>query len=113
MEFFTRALKKYADFDGRDTRQQYWMYVLFYFIFAVVAGILDAVLGIELLSVIYALAVLVPSISITARRLHDTDRSGWWQLISLIPVIGFIVLIVFTVQDSDPNTNRFGANPKA
>ncbi|WP_347332230.1 DUF805 domain-containing protein [Marinimicrobium locisalis] len=112
MEYFTDALKQYATFTGRATRQQYWMYVLFYLIFYVVAVVIDAVLGTMFVTTIYALALLVPSIAIAARRLHDTGRTGWWQLISLIPLIGAIVLLVFLVQDSDA-ANDYGPNPKA
>jgi len=108
MDHFIGALKKYADFTGRARRQEYWMFALIYFIISIVL----AVLGLELISAVVGLALLVPSISIAARRLHDTGRSGWWQLIILIPIIGFIVLIVFLVQDSH-DANDYGVNPKA
>jgi uncharacterized membrane protein YhaH (DUF805 family) len=75
-------------------------------------GLGDPEAGIGLLSVIYGLAVLIPSIAVGVRRLHDTDRSGWWLLISLIPLIGGIVLLVFFVLDGTPGENRFGPNPK-
>ncbi|GAC19978.1 inner membrane protein yhaH [Paraglaciecola arctica BSs20135] len=71
-----------------------------------------AVLGLNIISMIFGLALLVPSISIAARRLHDTGRTGWWQLIALIPLIGIIILIVFLVQDSH-DTNEYGVNPKS
>lgn len=112
MNYFTDALKQYATFTGRATRQQYWMFILFYIIFYVVAAVIDSILGTMLLTTIYALALLIPSIAIAARRLHDTGRSGWWQLISLIPLIGAIILIVFLVQDSEAD-NDYGPNPKA
>jgi len=112
MEYFIGALKKYADFTGRARRKEYWMFFLFIVIFSVVVGIVDGMLGISVLSLIYGLALLIPSLSIGARRLHDTGRTGWWQLISLIPVIGSIVLIVFYVQDSHDD-NDYGANPKS
>lgn len=112
MEYFTDALKQYATFTGRATRQQYWMFILFYVIFYVVAVVIDAVLGTMILTTIYVLGLLVPSIAVAARRLHDTGRTGWWQLISLIPIIGAIVLIVFLVQDSSAD-NDYGPNPKA
>ncbi|WNO09407.1 DUF805 domain-containing protein [Teredinibacter sp. KSP-S5-2] len=111
MEYFIGALKKYADFTGRARRKEYWMFVLFYIIFYVVLSIIDGIIGMVLLSAIYSLALLVPSISIAARRLHDTGRSGWWQLIAIIPLIGAIVLIVFLVQDSH-DKNEYGENPK-
>lgn len=88
------------------------MFILFYLIFYIVAAVIDGVLDTVIITTIYALGLLVPSIAIAARRLHDTGRSGWWQLISLIPIIGAIVLIVFLVQDSRED-NEHGPNPKA
>lgn len=107
MEHFISALKQYADFNGRATRQQYWMYVLFYIIFYIALGVVGYLLGTMALSTIYTLGLLIPSISICARRLHDTGRSGWWQLIALIPLIGAIVLIVFLVQESKNTDNPY------
>ncbi len=112
MEQFLAAVKQYANFSGRATRKDYWMFVLFYLIFYVGCVIVDSILGIALLALIFSLALLVPSIAVAARRLHDTGRSGWWQLIALIPLIGTIVLIVFLVQDSQAD-NQYGPNPKA
>jgi uncharacterized membrane protein YhaH (DUF805 family) len=114
MEYFTAALQKYADFTGRARRKEYWMFILFYLIFNLVLALVDKLLGlgIDLFSLLYSLALLIPSISIAARRLHDTGRSGWWQLILLIPLIGIIVLIVFLTQDSQED-NEYGTNPKA
>lgn len=111
MEYFIGGLQKYADFSGRASRKEFWMFVLFYLIFAVVLSILEGILGIDFLALIFSLALLIPSISITARRLHDTSRTGWWQLIGLVPLIGFIVMLVFLVQDSHDG-NEYGANPK-
>jgi uncharacterized membrane protein YhaH (DUF805 family) len=108
MDYFTGALKKYADFTGRARRKEYWMFILIYMIINIVL----AVLGLDIISALVGLGLLVPSISIAARRLHDTGRTGWWQLIALIPVIGFIVLIVFLAQDSH-ETNDYGVNPKS
>ena len=108
MEYFTDALKRYADFTGRATRQDYWMYILFYIIFYIWLIIVDVVLGTLVLTGIFALAMLVPSLSIAARRLHDTGRTGWWQLIAFIPLIGAIILLFFLVQDSDDD-NEYGA----
>lgn len=112
MENFLSVVKQYVNFEGRARRQEYWMYILFYFIFYVGALIIDSVIGLGLIALIYSLALLLPSISVAARRLHDTGRSGWWQLIALIPLIGAIVLIVFMVQDSTPGDNKYGPNPK-
>lgn len=112
MEYFLGAYKKYADFTGRARRQEYWMFILFYFIVSIILGIVDGVLGLQILGLLFSLASLVPSLAIGARRLHDTGRSGWWQLLYLIPLIGLIIMIVFLVQDSHPD-NEYGPNPKA
>jgi uncharacterized membrane protein YhaH (DUF805 family) len=108
MEYFTGALKKYADFTGRSRRKDYWMFVLIYSVINIVL----AVLGLDIISIVFGLALFIPSISIAARRLHDTGRSGWWQLILFVPIIGFIILIVFLVQDSH-DANDYGVNPKS
>jgi uncharacterized membrane protein YhaH (DUF805 family) len=112
MNYFLDAFKQYATFTGRATRTQYWMFVLFYVIFYVVLSIIDNAMGTMILALIFSLALLIPSISIAARRLHDTGRSGWWQLIVLLPVIGIIVLIVFLVLESQGD-NEYGAAPQA
>ncbi|RUO59871.1 DUF805 domain-containing protein [Pseudidiomarina marina] len=120
MNWYLTVLKKYAVFSGRARRSEYWFFVLFNTIIGFVLGFIDGILGfsdpdmsIGVLGAIYSLAVLIPSIAVGVRRLHDTDRSGWWLLIALIPLIGAIVLIVFFVMDSTPGENRFGPNPKA
>ncbi|WP_339723190.1 DUF805 domain-containing protein [uncultured Paraglaciecola sp.] len=112
MDYFIGPLKKYAEFTGRTRRKEYWMFFLIYTILIILLSVVDAVLGAGFLSLLFSLAMLVPSISIAARRLHDTGRSGWWQLISFIPLIGIIILIVFLVQDSHDD-NEYGANPKS
>ena len=112
--YFIDVIKKhYVDFSGRATRTQYWMFVLFYFIGAFVLALLgdmDNIIGTlcSILYALYALALLLPSLSIAVRRLHDTDKSGWWLLISLLPFVGGIVLLVFMVLPSTPAANRFG-----
>ena len=120
MSWFVEALKKYAVFSGRSRRKEYWYFILFVSIISIVLNIIDGLIGaynrtvgVGLLSSIFSLAVLIPSIAVTVRRLHDTDRSGWWVLISLVLFIGWIVLLVFTVQDSTPGSNRYGPDPKA
>lgn len=118
MNWYLDVLKKYAVFTGRARRKEYWMFALFNIIVAVVLGIVDGALGLSvgggmgLLGSLYALAVLLPGIGVSIRRLHDTDRSGWWLLIAFVPVIGAIVLLVFMVLDGTPGENRFGSNPK-
>src|SRR5436309_5574241 len=117
MEWYLAVLKKYLVFTGRATRTEYWMFALFNVIISIVLSIIGYVVvggnGQSALSSLYSLAVLLPSLGVSVRRLHDTNRSGWWLLISLVPIIGIIVLIVFLVQDSDPGDNRYAPNPKA
>lgn len=118
MSWYIEVLKKYAVFGGRARRKEYWFFVLFTLIISIVLSIIDSVIGTMsssgtgLLTSIYSLAVLIPSIAVSIRRLHDTGRSGWWILISLIPLVGFIIILIFTVQDSQPGDNEYGPNPK-
>lgn len=119
MNWYLEVLKKYAVFNGRARRKEYWYYTLFNLIISVVLAVIDSVTGgfstttgIGLLGGIYGLAVLIPSLAVLVRRLHDTERSGWWLLIALIPIIGPLVLLVFLVQDSKPGQNQYGENPK-
>ena len=119
MNWYLEVLRKYAVFDGRARRKEYWYFALFSTIISIVLAVIDGVagtfmaeVGIGLLGGIYTLAVLIPSIAVGVRRLHDTDRSGWWLLIALIPIIGAIVLFVFVVRDSTPGENQYGSNPK-
>jgi len=112
MEYFIDAVKNnYVNFNGRARRKAFWMFMLVYFVISIVASVIDSILGMQLVSLIVTLALLLPTISISTRRLHDTGRSGWWQLIGLIPLIGAVVLIVFYVQDSH-DENEYGVNPK-
>jgi uncharacterized membrane protein YhaH (DUF805 family) len=113
MKWYLEVLKKYAVFNGRARRTEFWMFTLINIIILIVLSIIDGLIGSPgIISLIYSLAVLIPCIAVTARRLHDTGRSGWWILISLIPLIGAIVLLVFTVQDSKSGENQYGPNPK-
>ncbi len=120
MNWYIEVLKKYATFNGRARRKEYWFFALFNLIFTIVAAVVDNLLGtfspeagVGLLGTIYLLAVLIPALAVSVRRLHDTGRSGWWLLIMLVPLIGAIVLLVFMVLDSKPETNEYGVNPKA
>lgn len=94
---------KYADFNGRASRSEYWWYVLFVVLVSVGLSMFST-----MLSGLFSLATLLPSIAAAARRLHDTDRSGWMQLLALIPLIGWIVVIYFLAQEAR-EPNRFGA----
>ena len=113
MNYYLSVLKKYAVFSGRARRAEYWYFVLFNMIIGIVLGIIDGGIGSgSILSGIYPLAVLIPSIAVSVRRLHDTNHSGWWLLINLLPLIGTIILVVFLVRDSQPGKNQYGPNPK-
>ena len=113
MNWYLSVLKNYVGFSGRARRQEFWMFVLFNFIIEIVLGIIDTAIGSSILGGLYALAVLLPTLAVAVRRLHDTDRSGWWILIGIIPIIGWIILIVFYAQEGQPGENKHGANPKA
>lgn len=119
MNWYLKVLRQYADFSGRARRKEYWMFVLMNFIAGIILALVDAALGIAIgegavgvLSVIYALALIIPSIAVAVRRLHDSGRSGWWLLISLVPLLGAIALIVFYCMDSEEGDNQYGPNPK-
>jgi uncharacterized membrane protein YhaH (DUF805 family) len=122
MQWYIDVLKKYAVFSGRARRKEYWMFVLFNVIISIILSILDRILGLDYgsgasssgwLSTIYSLAVLVPSIAVGVRRMHDTNRSGWWILINLIPCVGFIWFIVLAAQEGTAGDNQYGPDPKA
>jgi uncharacterized membrane protein YhaH (DUF805 family) len=120
MNWLMTALRNYAVFSGRSRRSEYWYFGLFYLIsygvaaiVDVMAGTFDRASGIGVFTGILTLAFLIPSLSVTVRRLHDTGRTGWWLLIAFVPVVGAIILLVFLAQDSAAGANRFGANPKA
>jgi uncharacterized membrane protein YhaH (DUF805 family) len=108
-----KVLKNYTGFQGRARRKEYWMFVLFSAIVSIVLAIIEGIIGSQnVLTGLYSLAVLLPSLAVGVRRLHDTGRSGWWLLLCLIPIIGSIIVLVFTCQDSEPTANRYGLNPK-
>ena len=119
MNWYLKCLKQYADFSGRARRKEYWMFTLFNIIFAIVAMIIDNVvgtaspeLGYGVFYGLYALAVFIPGLAVAVRRLHDVGKSGWMILIALIPLIGAIWLLVLMVTDSNPGENQYGQNPK-
>ena len=113
MNWYMTVLKKYLVFDGRARRTEYWMFFLFNFIIAFVLGIVEATLGSPgILGMLYSLAVFIPGIAVTVRRLHDTGRSGLWILVGLVPVIGWIVLLFFMIQEGNAGSNQYGPSPK-
>ncbi len=111
MEYFTRPIQKhYVDFEGRTTKKEFWRYILYYFIFYVACLVANGILHTGMVSIIYSLGLLLPTLSITTRRLHDTGRSGWWQLIGIIPLLGLIVMIIFCIEESKED-NQYGPKP--
>ncbi|MFC2451756.1 MAG: DUF805 domain-containing protein [Tannerella forsythia] len=126
MKWFIKAFRQYADFSGRASRQEFWMFVLFNLLFAMawafVAGLLTGLFGgsfdqesrlifmYKLIAIYYAVTA-VPAMAVGVRRLHDTGRSGWWMLIGLVPLVGGIWLIVLMCSDDNPGDNRYGSPP--
>ena len=119
MNWWLIAMKKYVDFSGRARRSEYWMFFLFNMIFGFGALVLDMLLGsvsegsmYGLFYGLFSLAIMIPSLSVTVRRLHDVGKSGWWIFISLITFIGGIWLFILTITDSQPGENAYGPSPK-
>ncbi len=114
MSYYLQCWQKYATFAGRARRKEIWMFYIFSFLVALVLNVIECVIGLPfVLSGIYYLAVFLPSWAVSVRRLHDTRRSGWWLLISLIPFIGGLILFIFLYcLDSEPGDNIYGKNPK-
>jgi uncharacterized membrane protein YhaH (DUF805 family) len=110
-EAISDGFSKFATFSGRSSRSAYWWWYLFGVLVLVAALILDAVLGTNgILYILVALGMLLPNLAVTVRRLHDAGHSGWWLLIALVPIAGAIVLLIFTLQGSEP-PNQWGAGP--
>jgi uncharacterized membrane protein YhaH (DUF805 family) len=117
MQWYLKVLRQYSGFRGRASRTEYWMFVLISVIVSVILALIDVVFGLQvggigLLGALYSLAVLLPSLAVGARRLHDIGRTGWWQLIQLIPLIGTIALIVFFAIEGHREANPYGPGPK-
>ncbi len=113
-----RPFTKYLDFTGRAQRAEYWFFVLFSAVASIVLAIVDIMMGtmiapgIGMFSTLFALAIFMPSLALSVRRLHDRDQSGWWVLLAFIPLVGAIVLIIFYCLDGTAGPNRFGPDPK-
>lgn len=108
MNYYIDALRNYVNFQGRATRTQFWMFVLFNFIAVVILCVLAFVIpALSFLLSVYQIALLLPTLAIQVRRLHDTDRSGWWILLGFLPVIGGLVLFIFYLLPGTPGANRF------
>jgi uncharacterized membrane protein YhaH (DUF805 family) len=118
MKYFLLALKNYAVFSGRSNRSEFWYFTLFYFIFVVLAVFLDNMLGFAFnnspygpIYMIFVLVTLLPNLAVTVRRLHDTDKSGWWILIGAIPFVGPIWLLVLLIVEGTKGENKYGPDP--
>ena len=129
MEWFLKVVRdNYSNFNGRAHRKEYWMFFLFYTIFAIIAMVADNILGTVFtvgegyyaesigygwIYVLFMIALLVPTIAVMVRRLHDIGKSGWWWLINFIPLVGAIWFLVLMCKDSNPGDNKYGPSPKA
>jgi uncharacterized membrane protein YhaH (DUF805 family) len=112
MHWYVDVLEKYAVFSGRARRTEYWVFYLFNVVISIALLVVGRAIDFSLLQVLYALAMLLPSLAVGVRRLHDVGRSGLWLLIGLIPLVGNIVLLVFFCSDSQPGDNEYGSVPK-
>ena len=116
MQWYVVVLRRYAKFDGRAHRPEFWWFTLWSFIVSLALSVAELALDVGSewagpLTSVYALLVLVPTLAVGARRLHDIGRTGWWQLLLLIPLVGAIILIVWWARDGQPEPNRWGPKP--
>jgi uncharacterized membrane protein YhaH (DUF805 family) len=118
MNWYLMPFKRYADFSGRSQRAEYWYFTLGNFIVGFILGLIDGMMGaasqggVGLLTMIYFLGILIPSLAVSVRRLHDIGRTGWWIFVAIIPILGPLLLLYFYVLDSEPGANAYGPNPK-
>lgn len=119
MNWYLMVLNKYATFSGRARRKEYWMFTLFNIIISIALALVDDMMGLTIgggtsgiIGSLYSLAVLIPGIAVSVRRLHDLGKSGWMLLIAFIPLVGAIWLIILFATDGQPGGNEYGANPK-
>ena len=120
MDYMLMPLRRYAEFSGRSRRKEYWMFILGVIIVAVVLSIIEGILGLTgmiggaygPLTTLFMLAILVPGIAVQVRRFHDQDKSGWFVLLGLIPILGGLIVLVFMCLEGTKGDNRFGPDPK-
>ncbi|MEZ5064070.1 MAG: DUF805 domain-containing protein [bacterium] len=119
MKWYIQAIRSFTNYAGRSRRREFWFFQLFNFLFLAVlfaadvfVGTYDAESDFALFSGLYSVVSFLPGLAVSVRRLHDTNRRGWWVLLGLIPFLGPLVLLVFYADDSDEGMNRFGPNPK-
>lgn len=120
MNYFVECMKKYATFSGRARRKEYWIFCVCYVAIIFIAAIVDGMMSgsnpkdmSSIMTSLASLALFLPSLAVSVRRLHDTDRSGWWVLVNFIPLIGQLVWFVFVCLEGTKGDNRFGEDPKA
>lgn len=120
MNYFLQALRNYAVFSGRARRKEFWMFALFQFLLNIVTAILDNVLGTTILdgssgylSLMTTFALIIPNLSVSVRRLHDVNKSGWFLLIAIIPIVGVIWLLILDCTEGTRGENNYGSDPKA
>lgn len=117
MNYYSICLSKFADFSGRARRREYWTFVLVNCLIALLLLILGLAFGEDspasnIMVTIFYLIMLVPNLSVSVRRLHDIGKSGWYMFLSLIPLIGGLILLIWSLMDSEPGENQYGKNPK-
>ncbi|MDX1351747.1 MAG: DUF805 domain-containing protein [Thiomicrorhabdus sp.] len=119
MHFFLEPLNQYFNFKDRATRQQFWLFTLIYMVLYqiilatdVMTGMYNVEIQAGLASTLFSLGLLIPSLALSVRRLHDIGKSGWWLLLWLVPIVGWIILLVFYVLDSEKEENQYGISPK-
>ncbi|USQ89580.1 DUF805 domain-containing protein [Streptomyces phaeoluteigriseus] len=112
MSWYFKVLGRYAVFSGRARRTEYWMFTLVTTVVYLALSFADDRVGSDWPSLSYTAVTLLPSLAVTVRRLHDTDRSGWWVLIGVIPCAGLIAMLVLTAGEPTPGRNKYGPNPK-
>lgn len=118
MDWYFKVLKNYLGFSGRACRKEFWMFILVNLVLTVVLSILDKMLGLRiagdegLLTTVYGVLIFLPYWAVQFRRLHDTDRSAWWLLLLLIPLVGWLIILAFNCQNGTPGENEYGADPK-
>ncbi len=118
MNWYLMVLKRYVDFSGRSQRAEYWYFALGNLIVGFILGFIDGIMGanaqggVGVLTMIYFLGILIPSLAVSVRRLHDTGRTGWWVFVAIIPILGPLLLLYFYVLDGEPGANAYGPDPK-
>lgn len=112
MEWYIRVLENYAVFDGRARRKEYWMFVLMNFFVCIGIGLIEGLLGLgQILGTLYGLAIFIPTLAVSVRRLHDSGRTGWWILVGFVPLLGTLVLLLFFCFEGDSGSNEYGVDP--